>query len=1739
MNIFRYMRAHFKSCHPGIRPGIHRACMWIPAFAGMTFSALCLCAASTAHAELGFDDDPQGQISSPARTLSAHPLGENTEQQMLPDVIYNLWVQDETLFKPQEDDRIEVQKVLNQEAETVKLEGAVQPIRFRSGEADIPQSAVDELREVLRSLKNRANVRVHFIGHSDSDQLGPGLRARYGDNVGLSRARAEIAAEFFVNALNLEPESVTYDGVGDAFPLATNDTVDGKRRNRRVEVQVWYDEITETAVDKEIVIRAEGLNRLKVCRAETVCKLSYREGNARRARLKNLVSPLRFEPGQISLPDAFIRQISETMANLGDKNNVVVHLVGHTDNLPLSDGAARIYRDQLGLSKARARRVALGVQESLGLANVQVSSTGKGALIPVASNDTEKGRALNNRIEVEFWHDDPFEEFTAEPQACPESDVAETITLAYDPPTGPIKDIRFKDGDPVLPRGYTDRLARLLEETEDKSNVRLGFIGYTSNERMDRRAAMVYGDDIGLSTSRARRAMELVQQELGLNDTQVEFEGRGYVVSKDVANTGFIKYDDSRVEVAILYDQLAVLEEDEGLDITRIDREAEANNPFALNMMRITVDGIPEYDPLRNVVDLQRCVDVALEEADIRFRFDNLQMKPRLNITAWPNRIRYQDDADTELAENVTHFRLYNNFPTFIERAEVRVFEQDQSSRDEPLAIVAIEGNSASWAAEVERFQAPVIKLKYLVRVYDSEGNFAETRALPLWLLDELSEEQLSAFEQPVTDKELLVGYGENHLRLNNIPVRGGTVLVDGSNIPESHSVWLAGRRIPVSEEGNFVAEEIFEKGYHTVEVAILDAEGNGELYMRELQFKDNDWFYVGIADITAVKDSTNGPAALVTGDTAHYDNDLDVFGRLAFYVDGDFSNSWLGDGWHLTASADTLEGPIDDLFSNFIEKDPQSLFRRIDPDLVYPTFGDDSTVVENAPTSGKFYLKLSHGDDFGMWGNFKIEYVDTDLAHIDRGLYGARGHYESEDTTTFGERRLMIDGFAAEPGTVSGRDEFRGTGGSLYFLRHQDLLTGSERLRIEVRDKDSDIVIGVKDLVPAIDYDIDYIQGRVILSQPLSSTADDGLLISDTGLSGNPTFLVARYEYTPGFSDIDDVAIGGRAHYWIDDSFKLGATISSQDEDDNENKLNGVDVQWRYNGGTWIKAEIASSEGDGSGALNSNDGGFSFDQLDQGLNPDTDANAFRIEASTRLEDIVPLSRGSATFYVQEREAGFSAPGQLTAVDVSQVGGRLNMAITEDIDLDVKADSRDQDQSLKTTSLDADASYQFDDNWTLTAGGRYETREDNSATVATTQRQGNRFDLAFEASYDTREDWLAYGFTQLTANSTGNREDNHRVGGGGRYRYSDDLLLDGELSVGDTGTGARLGTDYLLSDRSNVYMNYSLENERSDNGVRSQRGNMNTGFRTRYSDQVSLYGEERYTHGDVPTGLTHALGVELAPNDRWTYGLSMEAGTLEDRQTAAETDRLALGADVTYTEGKTKGAAAIEYRTDDTEDGLGGSNDRKTWLLKSSIKYQIDESDRIIGKLNYSDSTSSQGQFYDGRFIEAIFGYGMRPVRDDRWNTLLKYTYFYNVPTAGQVTTANTSIEFIQKSHIFSVDSIYDLTQQWSIGGKYAYRLGEVAQDRVNPQFFDSNTSLYIVRADWHFVHRWDALFEVRLLDVETAQDRRSGSLVGIYRHIGKNLKFGAGYNFTDFSDDLTDLDFDSQGFFINLVGKI
>jgi flagellar motor protein MotB len=1680
-----------------------------------------LCVVTTAGA--------QAASASETGVRETDARGEAAEMHLPADRSLTPWVHDPAIFEKDEGDRTEVREVDEQEVKTIKLNNLVPPIHFGLGEIEITEDYLKILRDVLDSMRDRANVRLHFVGHADYLPLRGELIELYGDNIGLSRERAGTVAEYCQRALDLPPEAISYEGLGNSRPVADNTTEKGRQLNRRVEVQVWYDEISQKKVEKEVVVPRE-VNRVKVCRTETVCKLRYKDGHAHRARVKNMISPLHYDKGMLSVPEEFLQRVRQAIPHLDGKQNLVVKFTGYTDNVLLKGRDERIYGDPVGLSKAVARRVALAVQDDLGLPNAAIETEGRGASQPVTSNDTQQGRALNRRVEVEFWHDDPLQDLPDEPQLCPDAPGVETVTRVYDSLLGGIDPILFEKGKPVIPDGYTEHLRRIMDEISDKARVRLQFIGYTGNKRLDRRTAAVYGDDIGLSMARARRTMSAVSEQMGLTEGQAEFDSRGYVQSDDVVNAGFIESDTSRVMIQVVYDEPVLRDDYEGVEVTPLTREVRTVDPFALNLMRITVDGKPIDDPGKSSSDVQRCTDVALENAQIQFKHDSLKLEPRLNVTAWPITIRYQDLPDTAFVENLVYFRLYTNYRSFIERAEVRVFEEEQSVRDTPIAVIEMDTDGmAQWQPDFESFSAPVRKLKYLVRVYDKKGLFDETTPQPLWVADQI--DPSAAGVDP--GEKLLAGYGESRIAGRNIPLHGGTVQAYGAAIPEGHGVWMAGHAVPVDENGSFVAEEILPKGMHSVEVAVLDKFGNGELFLRDLALKKSDWFTVGIADLTLSGNKTNGPAELLAPDKPQYSEDMSLQGRLGFYTNGKFEN-----GWSLTASADTREGPLDEIFSNFMDKSPDALFRRMDTDYHYPTFGDDSTVTEDAPTSGKFYIKMKKEKTYGLWGNFKVGYTDNDLAHVDRGLYGANLHYQPLDTTSFGEPRLLLDGFVADPGTVAGRDEFRGTDGSLYFLRRQDVLEGSERVRIEVRDKDSGIVLGVKNLTPVLDYDIDYLQGRILLSQPLSSTADDGLLVNSESISGHPVFLVVRYEFTPGFDDPDTLAAGGRLHYWFNDHIKVGVTASQDEEADIENSLGGADLTLRKSEESWIKLETGRTKGAGVMATTSIDGGYNFGTSDVFDDNDVEVSAYRIDTSLGFKDFFEKGRGRVTFYLQDLEAGYSAPGLGTVRDLTQYGGTAKLPFTDRLGARLKLDKKEQQEGLETETGELNLDYRIGEHWTLGSGVRYDSRKDNSAVVPATQEEGDRTDAAVRLQYDSRERWTAYGFVQETIQSSGDREDNGRIGAGGSLRLADRFNVTGEVSGGDLGAGGKLGIEYLYSDRTTLYSNYSLENERTDNGMLARRGNMASGFRTRYSDSASVYLEERYTHGDVPTGLMHSTGVKLVAFDRLNFGANLDLGTLKDPYTAAELERTALGVSAGYGFDKLKLAHALEYRVDGIEQTNTSFSKRTSWLFKNSLKYQLSEDWRIIGKFNYAVSESSMGDYYNGDYTEAVLGYAYRPVHHDRLNALLKYTYFYNMPSTDQVTGINTASDYIQRSHIAAVDVMYDLIPRLTVGGKYAYRYGEVAQDRENPEYFDIRANLYVLRADWHFVHRWDALIEGRWLDLPDAQDSRSGVLLGIYRHLGNHIKVGVGYNFSDFSDDLTQLDYKHQGLFVNLIGK-
>ena len=242
-----------------------------------------------------------------AQLLREPSRGEAVERQLPGDRTFTQWVLDPNLVNTSGGDRFESREVAAEELETVKLTNLVPPIRFEVGVAQVPDATVVELRRILEGLRDRRNVRLHLVGHADNQRLGPALAAVFGDNEGLSRERAGEVAEFLKRSLELPPEAIAYEWAGDTKPIASNATADGRAQNRRVEVEVWYDEPKAGSALQEVLVK-DDFRRVKVCRTETVCRLRYVDGQSGARACRTLVAPRSFRGADRRDPE-FVAQV--------------------------------------------------------------------------------------------------------------------------------------------------------------------------------------------------------------------------------------------------------------------------------------------------------------------------------------------------------------------------------------------------------------------------------------------------------------------------------------------------------------------------------------------------------------------------------------------------------------------------------------------------------------------------------------------------------------------------------------------------------------------------------------------------------------------------------------------------------------------------------------------------------------------------------------------------------------------------------------------------------------------------------------------------------------------------------------------------------------------------------------------------------------------------------------------------------------------------------------------------------------------------------------------------------------------------------------------------------------------------------------------------------------------------------------------------------------------------------------
>ena len=1069
-------------------------------------------------------------------------------------------------------------------------------------------------------------------------------------------------------------------------------------------------------------------------------------------------------------------------------------------------------------------------------------------------------------------------------------------------------------------------------------------------------------------------------------------------------------------------------------------------------------------------------------------------------------------------------FVTYTNYPSYVEKAEIRVFADSATPDATPLAVIPTDSNGlANWLPSAD---APS-GLFYVLRLYDSKGRFDETKPEELSLINAPVEIDGAPVRRP--------NFGVvDEARVRNIPLdKSATVTVTGLADPKDELVRVSGQIVPVGDDGKFATQQLVDNGSTNIRVAV---ERDGKIdyaTTRDIDVPRSDWFFVGQADLTLQSSKGNGPAVTVSGDPLSKGDY--VTSRLAYYAKGKF-----GDGWKLTSSLDTGETLLKDIFSNLDRKDPRQLLRRLNSNEYYTTYGDDSTLVEDAPTQGSFYLKLQKADSTVLFGNFIANINQAELAQLDRGLFGGIIDHKSSAITSFGERKLQLTAFASDPGTIPGRDEFRGTGGSLYFLKRQDLSVGSERVRVETRDRDTGIVLETTELRPQEDYDVDYFQGRITLLKPLASIAANGSVVREASSAGNVPVLVVRYEYSPAVGSLSGYTVGSRGAGWIGDTVRLGVTAQRETTEGANQNLLGADALVRLHAGTYLKAEVAQTDGPAFGQSNSVDGGLSFRDFASPARFGQKALAFKVEAAADFAELQGKTgdRGKASAFYENYEAGFAANSQLTQSDTTRWGAKLSLPVTANTLVAASYEELKSAAAGTHRVASADLNQKFGGGFDAKLGIRHD--EQARGLLFNSTESGKRTDAALEVGYTpVGRDWKLYGFSQVTLASDATRRGNDRFGAGAKAEITDRLSLAAEVSEGQGGLGADVQLNRRYGKGSEAYIGYSLLADRTDTGfepvnlfTRSNRGTLTVGARHRFNSALSIYGENRVGHGGAAPSTMRSFGAKFDPSEKLSFSGSFENGRIDDattglfRRTAAT-----LGAG--YTTKALQLGSNVEARFE-----KGNGRDQQVWLFRNTASVQLNPDWRALGRLNFAIANDDLVSVRAADFVEGVVGFAYRPVLNDRFNLLARYNYFQDLGPVGQITAGGETASPKQRSQILSIDGNYDITKTFTLGAKYGFRQGKVSLNRTSDTFVSSNTHLGVVRADWRPVKKWDALVEGRYLTNDRAGDHRWGALAAVYRHLGNNVKIGAGYNFADFSDDLSDQSYTSKGFFINLLGK-
>lgn len=183
--------------------------------------------------------------------------------------------------------------------------------------------------------------------------------------------------------------------------------------------------------------------------------------------IPNIIEPLHFDSGKAVITPEYMEKMRELIKLAKDKKNLRFGFIGHTDNQRLKPETKAKFKDNQGLSEARAHEAAEFVLSHLGM-QTEISVDGKGESEPVASNDTPEGMAKNRRVEIVLIYDEPVEKHaqTSNKVCAPQAVVSENSIAKRILARSKASEQGWRDEIDALDPGNLNNLRNLARQAE-------------------------------------------------------------------------------------------------------------------------------------------------------------------------------------------------------------------------------------------------------------------------------------------------------------------------------------------------------------------------------------------------------------------------------------------------------------------------------------------------------------------------------------------------------------------------------------------------------------------------------------------------------------------------------------------------------------------------------------------------------------------------------------------------------------------------------------------------------------------------------------------------------------------------------------------------------------------------------------------------------------------------------------------------------------------------------------------------------------------------------------------------------------------------------------------------------------------------------------------------------------------------------------------------------------------------